>query len=493
MSIESKAISALKWATMAKLVVQLTSWAGTLIIIRLLTPDDYGLMAKVSVVCAIAGAIAEFGLGAAIVRWSEISRDELQKIYGISLLFSLIITLALAASAPGLAVLFREPRLTWPIAVTSLNIIISTVAMVPSSLATRNLEFGPLSKIEMKSGVLTIVTTLILALVDAGVWALVLGTLAGALARSIALLVFYGHIRPRFSFAGISEHLKFGVTLMWNRVSYFVVFQSDVLIGSAFLTTKEIGQYSVALQLATLPMSKVMGTINQIALPAIARQQNDLGRVRQTVLKSIGLISLIAFPMLCGISAVAPELVRVLLGEQWLPAVTALVLLPLVVPIRMIGGVLFTTALALGNRQVDLRNTMVFSALLPLGFFVGSHWGLNGLCVSWLVTVPLAYSITVRSVTRSIGIRVRDLARECGIPVLATIVMYAAVAAARIALPDLSSWLELIMLTGVGALTYFGLVAVLSKRHLHIAQAFVRSMTGKGDTTPPLPSDAGAR
>jgi O-antigen/teichoic acid export membrane protein len=70
-----------------------------------------------------------------------------------------------------------------------------------------------------------------------------------------------------------------------------IVIQSDVLIGSAFLSTTEIGQYSVALQLATMPMTKVMGTINQIALPAVARQQGDLPYVRQAVLKAIGLIS----------------------------------------------------------------------------------------------------------------------------------------------------------------------------------------------------------
>jgi teichuronic acid exporter len=457
-----------------------------------LTPDDYGLMAKVSVVCAVAAAIAEFGLGAAIVRWKEIGQEEIQKIYGISLAFSLLICLVVVAMSPWIAGLFREPRLTWPIAVASLNIIITTFAMVPNSLATRDLEFGPLSKIEIGTGILTIIATLLLALAHAGVWALIFGTLTGTLARSIALIKLYGHVRPRISFDGIKEHLKFGMTLMGNRVSYLVIFQSDVAIGSAFLTTQEIGQYSVALQLATLPMSKVMGTINQIALPAIARQQHEPDRVRQSVLKAIGLIALLAFPTLCGISAVAPELVRVILGEKWLPAVTALMLLPLMVPLRMIGGVLFTTVLALGNRQVDMRNTIVFSILLPLGFFVGSQWGLIGLCVSWLVTVPLAYSITLIGVTRIIGIRLRDLGRECGIPLVATALMYAAVAGARATLPELPPWLELIVLTAIGALTYFVLIAWLSKRHLLAAQAFARSLMGKNDAAP-APSDAGTQ
>ena len=125
------AISALKWATAAKFVVQVVSWAGTLVVVRLLTPDDYGLMAKVGVVCAIAGAVAEFGLEAAIVRWADLAREDLRKLYGMSLLFGACITLAVAVAAPLFSWLFHEPRLTWPIACASLQIFIAAIAVVP--------------------------------------------------------------------------------------------------------------------------------------------------------------------------------------------------------------------------------------------------------------------------------------------------------------------------------------------------------------------------
>ena len=131
MSIERKAISALKWATVAKLVVQIASWAGTLVVVRLLTPEDYGLMAKVAVVCAIAGAVAELGLGAAIVRSVDMTREDLRKICGVSLLFGAGMTTALVVAAPLLASLFQEPQLAWPIAGASLQIIVGAVAIVP--------------------------------------------------------------------------------------------------------------------------------------------------------------------------------------------------------------------------------------------------------------------------------------------------------------------------------------------------------------------------
>jgi O-antigen/teichoic acid export membrane protein len=479
MSIERKAISALKWATAAKLVVQITSWAGTLVVIRLLTPEDYGLMAKVAVVCGIAGAIAELGLGAAIVRSVDIEHDDLRKIFGVALAFGASMTAVIALAAPLLAYLFHEPLLTWPIAAASLQIIIGAVAIIPSSLATRELSFRRLAKVEMVAGVTSIAATLLFAFLDAGVWALVLGTLLGAVVRSILLLAVGERVSPTFSMRGIGEHLKFGLTLVGNRVSYFVVVQSDVLIGSAFLSTTEIGQYSVALQLATLPMTKVMGTINQIMLPAVAQQQGDPSRVRQAMLKSIGVMSLVAFPMLWGISAVAPELVRVLFGPKWLPAVLPLMILPLVVPIRMVCSVMFTTSLALGNRQLDLRNTVVNFALIPGGFFIGAHWGLVGLCSAWLVSVPLAYAFSVPAVLRFLGVRAREMVSECGPPAVAAVAMYAAIALLRPQFVEQPAIAALAALSAGGAVVYLTIMGLISRRHLIVARSFARTLLGK--------------
>jgi O-antigen/teichoic acid export membrane protein len=482
MSIERKAISALKWAMAAKLVIQIVSWAGTLVVVRLLTPEDYGLMAKVAVVCAIAEVIAEFGLGSAIVRAAAITRDELRKIYGASLLFAVGVTMAVTAAAPLLARLFQEPRLTWPIAGASLQIVIAAAAVIPAAMATRELSFRPLAKIEMVVGVTSISATLLLALLGAGVWSLVLGALSGAIVRSTALLMIGERLRPLFSLRGIGEHLKFGMTLVGNRVGYLVVVQSDILIGSAFLSTTEIGQYSVALQLATLPMTKVMGTINQITLPAVARQQDDPPRVRRALLRSIGLISLIAFPVLWGISAVAPELVSVLFGPKWRQVVPALTILPLVVPVRMVCSVMFSTSLALGNRNVDLRNTIVNFVLLPSGFFVGAHWGLVGLSSAWLVSVPLAYAFSVPAMLRFIGIRMRDLVVECGAPAAAAGVMYGAVGLLRSPLAEQPGIVTLSTLSIAGALVYFAVMALISQRHLVSARSFARSLLARDAT-----------
>jgi O-antigen/teichoic acid export membrane protein len=166
-STERKTLSALKWATFGKGVVQIVSWAGTLVIVRLLTPEDYGLMAKASVVCTIASAIAELGLGAAIARWTNVTAEELRKLYGISLLFSGVVTALVACASPLLAYIFREPRLTWPIVVAAFNIVIGAIAIIPGSVATRELSFRHLARVDVAAGVVTTGATLLLAWLSA--------------------------------------------------------------------------------------------------------------------------------------------------------------------------------------------------------------------------------------------------------------------------------------------------------------------------------------
>lgn len=476
MSIERRAISALKWATATKVVVQLISWVGTLAVIRLLTPEDYGLMAKVGVVSSISTTIAEFGLSGAIVRAVQISHEDLRKIFGVSLIFGVVMTVAVAAASPLFAQLFHDPKLSAPLAVASLQILIGAFAVIPSAMASRELSFGLVSKVEMAAGIVNVAVTVALAAAEGGVWALVLGNLAGAITRSMSLLMFSDRMSPRFSTQGIIEHIKFGMTLVGNRVSYFVVVQSDVIIGSAFLSTTQIGQYAVALQLATLPMSKVMGTINAIVMPAFARKQDDPEAVRQALKKAIIVLAMVAFPLLWGISALAPELVLVLFGDTWRDAIPALQILPLIVPLRMIFSVLLTTSLALGHRKLDVRNTVANLVVIPTGFLIGAQFGLVGLCASWMVAVPLVYALTVPPAMRNVGFRRADLMRTAGPPSLAAAAMYGAVAMSREIGSDLSPALALMLLASLSALTYSATLRVTAPMHFEVMFTFLRSL-----------------
>ena len=464
MSIERQAVSALKWSTISKVVGQLVAWVVTLLVIRLLSPDDYGLMAISAVIISIFASIAQLGLGASIVQSQVISKDELAKIAGAILLSNLGLGMLVGLGAPLTDVLFDDPRLTDVVRVSALYFLFNAVATVPQSLAYREMRFKWLAFIELATSLLASLSTLALAWWGAGVWALVFGNLAGAACRTTLLLARGGAVRPTLALQGIGHHLRFGGTITVTRMAWQLVYQSDVLIAGRLFTKEAVGIYSVSLHLATLPMEKAMSILNQVAFPTVARMQDDLPRLRARLLDASRLLSFVAVPALWGISAVSPEFVTLALGERWLGAILPLQVVTLVVPLRMLSTFFGASVSALGRADVDLRNMLVSSAVLPIAFLAGAQWGVEGLALSWVVAVPLIFWVNFPRTSRVLGIRLREVGASIYGSIVAGIMMYGAVWGARLALSSAPELYRLVALIVVGAATYLAAAALLDRQ-----------------------------
>jgi len=251
---------------------------------------------------------------------------------------------------------------------------------------------------------------------------------------------------------------------MFGRLSWQVVYQSDVLIGARRLGVADIGTYSVALQLATLPMQKMMGVLNQVALPVVARLQDERERLRQRLLEGTRLMTAFSVPVLWGISAIAPELVGVVLGEKWAKAGFPLQIISLVVPFRMISGTFATAGLGIGRAGLDFRNNVVTAIVLPAAFYVGTSWGVNGLAASWLVAIPIILALNFPRVATALSIRMRDVGSVVWRPVAAGFAMYLTVTGGREILAGLSEPVRLPPLIGVGGIVYIGSLHMLDRR-----------------------------
>jgi teichuronic acid exporter len=464
MSIERQAVSALKWSAISKVVGQLVSWAVTVLVMRLLSPDDYGLMAISAVIISIFTSIAELGLGASIVQSQAISRVELEKVAGALLALNLGLGLLVSIAAPLAGTLFNDSRVTDVVRVSALHFLFNAVATVPRSMACREMRFKWLAFVDLASGLVTSLITLALALWGAGVWALVLGILLGAACQTALLLACGGAAWPKFALQGIGHHLSFGGKMTVARMAWQIGYQADVLIAGRFLTKEAVGIYSVSLQLATLPMDKVIGILNQVAFPTVARMQDDLPRLRARLLDASRLLGFVAVPVLWGISAVSPEFVTLALGERWLGAIFPLQVITLVIPVRMLSVVFTTSVSALGRADIVLRNMLVNCAWLPIAFLAGVHWGVEGLALSWVVAHPVLFYENFRGMSRVLGIRLREVGTAVYGPIAAGVAMYGAVWGARLALDAVPEIYRFMALIAVGAVIYLSVAALLDRR-----------------------------
>jgi len=270
-------------------------------------------------------------------------------------------------------------------------------------------------------------------------------------------------VRPSFRLAGVRKFLAVGGAVMFGRLTWQIVYQSDVLIGARRLGVTEIGAYSVALQLATLPMQRIMSVLNQVALPAVARLQDDTERLRQRLVEASRLLAAVSVPMMWGISAIAPELVRVVLGQKWGDAVFPLQAISLIVPLRMISATFSTATLGIGRAGLDFRNNVVTAIVLPSAFFAGTFWGVDGLAASWLAAIPLVFALNFPRVARALSITVGDVARAVWRALAAGVAMYLAVVALRTALGETPELVRLPVLIGAGAIVYVGVLQAMDR------------------------------
>jgi O-antigen/teichoic acid export membrane protein len=463
MSIERRTISALKWTAGTRLLGQSATWVVTLMLFRILSPADYGLMALVSVVVSIVSSVAEFGIGASLVQARQLEAATLKSVTGFVWLLHLALGVLLAGLAPLAAWGFAEPRLRPLLQVAALQFIFIALGAVPQALALRALNLKWLSRVELTTSIATSLATLALALYGLGVWALVLGSLFGTALRAVVLVTRGESVWPDFRVRGIGSHLDYGAKYSGGHLIWLVINQSDVLLGSRLMPRDALGVYSVSLHLATLPMSKMMGVINQVAFPAVARLQDDPERLKRRLLQACGLLTVVTVPVLWGLAAVASELVALVLGPKWASAARPLQLVALVVPLRVLGGIFNTAVTGVGRVGAALSNTIATAIVWPTCFLVGAFWGADGLAASWLVAIPTTFLLNFPRTSASVGVAFGDVLRTLVCPAVAGLAMVGSIAGTRLLIADWALMLRSGVLIAIGAAVYLVTITLLDR------------------------------
>jgi O-antigen/teichoic acid export membrane protein len=322
------------------------------------------------------------------------------------------------------------------------------------------MNFKGMSIVDFVSAIAGSLITLMLALNGFGVWSLVWGSMAITVSRTIGLNVIspYLHI-PIFSFKGMAQTITFGGYVTISRILRGFYTQADTFVIGKLLGKELLGFYSVGMTLATLPMEKVSGIINQVAFPAFSRIQNDSQEASSHFLKAVRVMSFLAFPVLWGMSSIAPELVAVLLGDKWKLAVVPFQLLSLVIPIRMISNLMAPAVMGLGRPDISFYNTLLAFVVMPLVILIFTHWGLTAVCLAWVIFFPLVFWRNLSRVVPLLGTRVSDVVKAMIKPVLAGASMYIIVMALKMVFGnDQKSIGHLLLLIITGALVYGGLI-----------------------------------
>jgi teichuronic acid exporter len=428
MSIKVEVLNALRWSAAGRLAGQLGSWVATIYVIRILNPADYGLMGMASILIGFATLFNELGVIPALIQSRHLDERLIRQLFGFVITSTTLIFCLLFLTAPLLSTFFDEPRLTPVTQALAITIIIGGASAVPNALLERDLQFRGVSLVEFSSMILGSGITLVLAIQGFGVWSLVIANITTTTANTVGILVVSRFcLLPIFRLAGLRSIFVFGANITGQKVLWYLYSSADVVLVGKLLGEQALGVYSVAFQLATLPVSKIFGVMNRVAFPAYARIQHDNRQAKDYFITSVRLSWLFFCPVLWGMSSVSQEFVQTFMGPNWEDAGIVLALIPLIVPFRVISFLITPLTDGLGRPDIGLRNQATFTLLIPVGILIGTFWGLIGVCIGLTIGSILALIINFR---RSLGLLELTLETLFG-AVLPTVIaggaMYAAV------------------------------------------------------------------
>lgn len=368
------------------------SFATTLILARLLSPEDYGTMALVMVVIGFLGFFNEIGLGSAILQRPSISSEQLNGCFYLSIFISIILYCVTYFLSPFVATYYENPNLTLVIRFVALIFISGAVSTVPGALINRAMNFKLLASIELIAILLQSIVTLALAWQGFGVWALAWGFFVSQLLKA-SCTFYFGKWYPS-QIGGVHaafDLIKFGATVTYSRITWYFYNNAKTPIIGKTLNPQLLGVYAMADTLASLPNAHITSLITNVASPVFAKLQHDIKRLNNTLLRLTSGLALINYPVMVGMAITAAELVPVVLGANWLEATLPLQILCFVGLIKSVDPLITQALISTGKANITARYTSLCAVTIPLSVFFGSvQWGLPGAAIGMAVAYSLS-------------------------------------------------------------------------------------------------------
>lgn len=389
MSLRSAAFSAGRWTTASLLLRAALQFAQTMILARILTPADFGLMAIVMAVYGVVSLFIDLGLSNALIHFPDRSRPVLSSLYWLNLGGAVLMMLALMLAAWPLAHLYGQSELLPAMLLLSLAMPISASGQQFRVMAEKDLKFSRLAWIEVTAAVAGFIAALLMATLQGGVYVFIVAILAtSAVSSALAWAFLSKGIRPglHFNLQEVKPHLGFGSYRLADTLLISAQMQADVLIGGAVTGSAAMGIYTLPRDLTLrLANTVVNPVVTRVGLPIMAKVQADRAALTSIYLQTMRMTSSVNFPIYAALALWADEVVAILLGPQWHEAGQYMQLFALWGLIRStanpVGSLLNATGKVRRAFVWDLVLLLLIPGVLYLGFRMG---GLYGLAMSML-------------------------------------------------------------------------------------------------------------
>ncbi|PKI15777.1 lipopolysaccharide biosynthesis protein [Colwellia sp. 12G3] len=471
-SLKNKIISGLAWSSMAKLIAQLFSWVSTFVVIRYLEPTDYAIVGLAFAFIGFFYVLSEFGLADALIQQQDTTEKNCDQVFTSTLLLNTVIFIFFIAASNLIADFYQNIALNQVLIFVAANLLLSSFIVIPETLMNKEMLFKKRALIETLASAFNTLVTLGLALVGFGYWSILIGQAVNMLIRVILFNTLgYSRYKITTDFTEFGGLFNFGAYTFASRAIWAFYNKLDVLIIGRVFGSQLLGIYTVSLQLASMPLDKISGTINQVAFSAFS--QNSVNNENeQHFLFSLRLLSVTLFPVFIGIAVIAPSLVPLLIGDKWLESVIIIQILSLIMPLKLISSFVNTFIASKGDAKFNLKMSLLYLGFITIGITIGSYGDIIdtviGLVACYTLCFFLVSYLSMKKIKYSFGVFIACLRG----PIICALLMWFFVCILSSQIPmTLIPVFNILIMMALGVLSYTVLSLAFARTHVNDVMA----------------------
>lgn len=404
MSLKQKTVSGLIWSTIDSIANFGIQFIVGIILARILTPVEFGLIGMIMIFVAISQSIVNSGFSQALIRKQDCSNTDYSTVFFFNLAIGVIMYIILYASASAISDFFKEPQLVEIIKVFSLIIIFESFTIIQRTILHKEVDFKLQAKISILSSIGAGIASILMAYNGFGVWSLVYLHLLRRSLNTI-LLWIWNKWRPTFVFNynSFKELFGFGSKLLISGIIDTIYRNVYYLIIGKYFNAQELGYYTKADEFKKLPSENLNGIIGRVSFPILASIQNDKTRLKSHYKKLIRSTMLITFTLMIGMAAVARPMILTLIGDKWEPSIIYLQMLCFVGMMYPLHALNLNMLQVSGRSDLFLKLEVIKKIIAIPTIIIGIIWGIKIMIVGMMINTLFAYFLNSYWSGRFIG------------------------------------------------------------------------------------------
>jgi O-antigen/teichoic acid export membrane protein len=384
---------------------------GSLMVLaRLLSPKDFGLVGMVTAVIGVLSLFRDFGLSTASVQRTTITEEQMSTLFWINILVGLVLAAISVTIAPIVAAFYHEPRLVWVTAALAVGFPLNAAGVQHGAILQRQMRFTSVAVIDVLSLFISTAVGIVMALRGYRYWALVGMALSAPVVSTICVWLatawFPGKPCRR---AGIRSMMRFGGTITLNGLVVYIAYNLEKVLLGRFWGAEAIGIYGRAYQLINVPTDNLNSAVGGVAFSALSRVQEDPSRLRSYFLKGYTFVVALTIPVTIVCTVFAQDMIGVVLGPKWKEAIPIFRLLAPTMLIFAMINPLAWLLFSIGKVERSLKIALVLAPLVIGGYILGLPYGPKGVAFGYSAVLILWVVPHIAWCVHGTGISLRDI------------------------------------------------------------------------------------